>query len=40
MYNPNLPDAEEINRKLFKENPQVNPGESKPAATGHEGHNH
>jgi predicted nucleic acid binding AN1-type Zn finger protein len=22
MYNPNLPDAVEINRKLFKENPQ------------------
>jgi len=27
MYNPNLPDAEAINRRLFKENPQKKPAE-------------
>lgn len=27
MYNPNLPDAEAINKKLFKENPQKKPVE-------------
>jgi hypothetical protein len=27
MYNPNLPDADAINKKLFKENPQKKPVE-------------
>jgi hypothetical protein len=39
MYNPNLPDAAAINKKLFKENPQIDPDNPKPAA-GHEGHGH
>lgn len=39
MYNPNLPDAVEINKKLFRENPQINPEDPKPAG-GHEGHGH
>lgn len=39
MYNPNLPGADTINKKLFKENPQVDPDNPKPAA-GQEGHGH
>lgn len=39
MYNPNLPNAVEINKKLFRENRQIDPDNPKPAA-GHEGHGH
>lgn len=39
MYNPNLPDAVEINKKLFRENPQIDPEKPQPAG-GHEGHGH
>lgn len=39
MYNPNLPNAVEINKKLFKENPQIDPDTPKPAG-GHEGDGH
>lgn len=43
MYNPNLPNAVEINKKLFRENRQIDPDNPNPkpaTATGHEGHGH
>ena len=40
MYNPNLPNADSINKTLFKQNPQIDPDKPLIPAGDHEGHAH